>query len=84
MYTIKELIKLNPVLEKVANLEPTVWINPDRKTDQEAWENVEFTYDDIKEADDRFRRFGPLLVELFGEEPSSNQRNKWCFRVRPC
>lgn len=68
MYNIEELIKKNPILEKVKNLEPTVWINPDRKTGDEAWKNVEFTLDDIKEADERFKKFAPLMIELFGEE----------------
>lgn len=68
MYTVKELIEMNPILEKVANLEPTVWINPDRKVGDEAWENVEFTLEDIQDADQRFRRFAPLMIELFGEE----------------
>lgn len=68
MYTVDELIKMNPVLEKVANLEETIWINPDRKTGEEAWENVPFTLEDIKEANERFKRFGPLLVKLFGKE----------------
>lgn len=68
MYNIEELIKKNPILEKVKNLEPTVWINEDRKTGDEAWENVEFTLDDIKDADERFRRFAPLMIKLFGDE----------------
>ena len=68
MYTKEELIKMNPVLEKVANLEPTIWINPDRKTGDEAWENVEFTADYIIDANERFKRFAPLLVKLYGSE----------------
>ncbi|MDO4605327.1 MAG: D-serine ammonia-lyase, partial [Helcococcus sp.] len=68
MYNIEKLIKKNPILEKVKNLEPTIWINPDRKTGDEAWENVDFTFEDIKEADERFKKFAPLMIELFGEE----------------
>lgn len=68
MYNSEELIKLNPVLKKVANLEPTVWINPDRQVGEKAWENVEFTMEDIVDANERFKKFGPLLVKLFGEE----------------
>lgn len=68
MYNIEELIKENLILEKVKNLEPTVWINPDRKTSDDAWENVEFTLDDIKESDERFKKFAPLMIKLFGEE----------------
>lgn len=68
MYSKEELIKMNPVLEKVANLEPTIWINPDRKVGNEAWENVEFTEEDIIDANDRFKRFAPLLVKLYGYE----------------
>lgn len=68
MYNIEELIKKNPILEKIKNLEPTVWINPDRKTRDEAWENVEFTLDDIMKADERFKKFAPLMIKLFGDE----------------
>lgn len=68
MYTKEDLIKINPILKKVANLEPTIWINPDRKGDDQAWKNVEFTVDDIIDADERLRRFGPLMIELFADE----------------
>ncbi|MFM1539257.1 D-serine ammonia-lyase [Helcococcus bovis] len=67
MYTKEELIDINPLLEKVANLEPTVWINPDRKTGDAAWENVEFTRDDIIDAEKRMERFAPLIVKLFSD-----------------
>lgn len=65
MHTKEELISINPLLEKVANLEPTVWINPDRETGEKAWANVEFTIDDIIDAEKRMKRFAPLMVKLF-------------------
>lgn len=68
MYTKKELIKLNPILEKVSQLKPTIWVNPDRKKDDTAWDSVEFTLEDIKDADARFKRFAPLIIKLFGKE----------------
>lgn len=75
MYTKEELIKKSPILEKVANLEPTVWINPDRKEGKEAWENVEFGLEDIKDASDRFERFAPLMVRLFGDIDGVKENN---------
>lgn len=76
MYTKEEIIKLNPeVLEKVANLEPVLWLNPDRKDGDEAWENVEFTLNDIKDADERFHRFAPLMVKLFGNVDGVKESN---------
>lgn len=71
----EDLIKMNPILEKVANLEPVVWINPDRQTDDTAWDNVEFTLDDIIDANDRFIRFAPLMVKLFGNIDGVKESN---------
>ena len=76
MYTKEDIIKYNPdLLTKVDNLEPVLWINPDRKEDDKAWENIEFTLDDIKDADDRFYRFAPLMVELFGDIDGVKESN---------
>lgn len=71
----EEIIKLNPILEKVSRLEPVVWINPDRKLDDEAWDTVDFTLEDIQEANDRFIRFAPLMVELFGDIKAVRESN---------
>ena len=68
MYTKEEIIKYNPeLLEKVANLEPVLWVNPDRTEGEEAWSDIEFTLEDIQDAEDRFQRFAPLMVKLFGD-----------------
>ncbi len=61
----KEWVEKVPALGDLVDLKPTVWINPEKKMDKEAWEGMEITEEDIHEADARLRRFAPLLMEYF-------------------
>ena len=72
MQNIQKWIEKIPVMEDIVDLKPTVWINPNKKTDKEAWENIDFTENDIYEADQRLRRFAPLLTEYFEDTKESN------------
>lgn len=54
-----------PELKEIVDLKPTVWINPKKKCDELAWENIPFSEKDIYEADNRLRRFAPLLMKYF-------------------
>ena len=65
MVNIEDLVEKIPVLEDIIALKPTVWINPKKKLDKEAWSDIDFTEKDIYEADERLKRFAPLLMEYF-------------------
>ncbi|NLD15957.1 MAG: D-serine ammonia-lyase [Tissierellia bacterium] len=65
-------IKKVPVLDDVAKLKPTVWINPNKKNDSEAWGKIEFGMEDIEEADERLKRFAPLLMKYFSDTRETN------------
>ncbi|MGI5949162.1 D-serine ammonia-lyase [Peptoniphilus sp.] len=62
---VKKFIENEPVLEDVKNLKPTVWINPNKKTGAAVWKNIDFGMEEIKDADNRLRRFAPLLKKYF-------------------
>lgn len=65
MINVQKWVEEVPILEDITNLKPTVWINPNKKVDKEAWKNINFTEKDIYEADKRLRRFAPLLMKYF-------------------
>ena len=65
MTSIQKWVERIPVLEEVIDLKPTIWINPNKKVDEEAWKNINLTEDDIYDADKRLRRFAPLLMKYF-------------------
>lgn len=71
MINKQELIEKIPALKDVVDLKPTVWINPKKKTDEEAWDDIDLTVEDIHEADERLRRFAPLLMEYFEDTRES-------------
>lgn len=69
---INKFIEENSVLKDVKNLKPTVWINPGIKHGQSAWENIDIDIEDIKNADNRLRRFAPLLMKYFEDTKKYN------------
>lgn len=72
MINKEEWIKKVPELKDVNELKPTVWINPKKKRDEDAWEDIDLTLEDIKDADERLRRFAPLLMEYFEDTRESD------------
>lgn len=69
---IKNFLEKEPILDNVKDLKPTVWINPDLKYGETAWENIDISIEDIKEADKRLRRFAPLLMKYFEDTKEYN------------
>lgn len=60
-----------PVLGDVVDLKPTVWVNPNKAENKDAWEKIDFTEKDIYEAEERLRRFAPLLMKYFEDTKES-------------
>lgn len=69
---ITKFVEREPVLKEVAEKKETVWINKKKKTGEEVWENFPFDENDIKDAEDRLKRFAPLLMEYFDDTKATN------------
>lgn len=69
---ISKFIELEPILQDVKNEKETVWINKKKKSGQEVWNNFPFDENDIKDAEDRLKRFAPLLMEYFDDTKATN------------
>ena len=72
MINIEKWVEKVPVLGDVVDFKPTVWINPNKVDDKNAWGKIDFTEEDIYEADERLRRFAPLLMKYFEDTSASN------------
>lgn len=68
---IKSLIDQNPILEKVIDLKPVNWINPNRKNYKDIT-NFPFSYQDILEAEDLWKRFIPFFQIAFPETKATH------------
>lgn len=69
---ITKFVEREPVLKEVAEKKETVWINKKKKTGEEVWNNFPFDENDIKDAEDRLKRFAPLLMEYFDDTKATN------------
>lgn len=59
--------KHNAVPPEVLRLQPLVWENPRRRPALQALKSIELALVDVFEAQQRWRRFAPLLAKLFPE-----------------
>lgn len=65
MIDIQKYLDKSPALADVLKLKPTVWLNPNLMPASQAWDEISFSLEDIIDADQRLRRFAPLLMEYF-------------------
>jgi D-serine dehydratase len=54
-------------LEKIKKLEPVLWVNPNKINTKQALKKIDMKYDDILDAEERLKRFAPLIKKLFPE-----------------
>ncbi|MBM7558415.1 D-serine ammonia-lyase [Marinitoga litoralis] len=54
-------------LEKIKKLKPVLWVNPNKINSKQALEKIDMKYDDILDAEERLKRFAPLIKKLFPE-----------------
>ncbi|WFA08551.1 D-serine ammonia-lyase [Tissierella sp. Yu-01] len=71
MINVEGWVSKVPVLGDVVDLKPTVWVNPNKAENKDAWEKIDFTEKDIYEAEERLRRFAPLLMKYFEDTKES-------------
>jgi D-serine dehydratase len=63
---LQELKQQNPLLEKIINLEPVIWLNPNLKSAQDL-EDTNLDINDIEEAEKLWKRFAPFIAKSFPE-----------------
>ena len=64
---LSELIKKDPVIERVAKAEEVIWFNPGLRCRDAAFEGINLTMVDIDDAEARLRRFAPFIMLCFPE-----------------
>ncbi len=64
---LSELIKKDPVIERVAKAEEVIWFNPGLRCRDAAFEGISLTMADIDDAEARLRRFAPFIMRCFPE-----------------
>ncbi|PEL13952.1 D-serine ammonia-lyase [Bacillus sp. AFS017336] len=64
--------KMYPMLEQLINLDEYFWLNPKLVEFQSAIKNSPLTQDDVKDADERLKRFAPYISKVFPETQVTN------------
>ncbi|MFD2616412.1 D-serine ammonia-lyase [Terrilactibacillus laevilacticus] len=59
--------KNDPLIRKLLTLEEILWTNPHYSRNNQPMKRSSITKEDIKEADDRLRRFAPYIEKVFPE-----------------
>ncbi|NBG89458.1 D-serine ammonia-lyase [Isachenkonia alkalipeptolytica] len=58
---------MKEMMEKITELQPVVWENPNKKPAEKALEGFNLKMEDILEAEERLQRFAPLIYKYFPE-----------------
>lgn len=64
---MNDILEQFPILQEVSEGREVIWINPDLQAAQDGLSHCGLSLADIEEADERLRRFAPLLVHCFPE-----------------
>jgi D-serine dehydratase len=66
--TIEQWTDSIPLLAEMRAYKPVFWINPERRDEQEeTYKSLELSWQDVLAAEERWKRFAPLLQLLFPE-----------------
>ena len=66
-----KMVKLEeefPILNKIERGEEIVWLNPQKTSFAESMQECELTMQDVEEAEERLKRFAPLLKHAFRKQ----------------
>lgn len=61
-----------PILNKIADNQEVVWVNPDKVSFEESVKNCELSMKDIDDAEERLKRFAPFIMKCFPETKDRN------------
>lgn len=64
---LKTLEAEHPLLKEVEAARDVVWVNPEKRPFAEAVKDQKLTEDDIRDAEERLKRFAPLIMKCFPE-----------------
>lgn len=70
--TIKEWIEQLPLLNKIISTEEVFWTNSKHKKFEDAIKKVSLSEKNIKEAEERLKRFAPYIAKVFPETQENN------------
>lgn len=56
-----------PILKDIMDIREVLWINPKRKNFYEAMKNISISELDVKDAEQRLKRFAPFIAKIFPE-----------------
>ena len=56
-----------PLLNKLISLEEVFWINPNIEKFESGMKKLPLTQDDVKDAEERLKRFAPYIAKVFPE-----------------
>ncbi|MCH4006758.1 MAG: D-serine ammonia-lyase [Eubacterium sp.] len=69
---LKKLEEVNPKLKEMEAAKDVVWVNPHKEPFAEAVKKQELTSNDIRDAEERLKRFAPLIMKCFPETEKTN------------
>ena len=81
--SIENWITEYPVLQEIALLHPTFWLNQNAKPFDLAGKELGFTRSDVKDAADRLDRFRPYLTAAFPETALQNGKIESALQAIP-
>jgi D-serine dehydratase len=61
-----------PLLNKLISLEEIFWLNPNLEKFESAIKKSPLSYDDVKDAEERLKRFAPYIAKVFPETRKMN------------
>ncbi|MBG9772923.1 D-serine ammonia-lyase [Brevibacillus laterosporus] len=70
--TKESLKEKYPLINKLISTEEIFWINPNKKDFEVGIKNTVLTKDDVKDAEDRLKRFAPYIAKVFPETKGMN------------
>lgn len=70
--TIKEWKKAYPLMDKIILTEEVLWSNPKYRTLEKAMEKISLSEKDVKDAEERLKRFAPYIAKVFPETEEIN------------
>jgi len=70
--SLKQWITKFPILSEVISLKEVTWINPNYSNNEVIFSKTSLNSDDVKDADERLKRFAPYISKAFPETSKEN------------
>jgi D-serine dehydratase len=64
---IQTWLKQYPLLNKLISMEEVFWLNPNLKKFEAAMRTSPLTFEDVRDAEERLKRFAPYIAKVFPE-----------------